>query len=61
MDDHEFLADLLRAASKVLAQEAVNLRYRELGNRSISNDCLGMLNSVARCQILAEKYKAMQS
>lgn len=55
--DGAFLADVLIAASKLLAQEAVNIRYSELGVRSISNECVGTINAAVRCQMLAEKFR----
>lgn len=53
--DRETLVLVLESAAKLLAQEAVQVRYHEFGHPSITNNCVGTLNAAVRCLMLAEK------
>jgi hypothetical protein len=56
-NDNQLLADILRSAAKLLAQESLRIRYKELGS-PFSGQCQGTLNAAVRCQMLAERYGA---
>lgn len=57
-EDRELLADILRAAAKLLAQDAVNrrVRFMLLRDSGEEQESVYQLNAAARCLILADKY-----
>jgi len=63
--DRDLLIDILRAAAKLLAQDALRQRVGYLGfsfghsQYCSEKDYLPTLNAAARCELLAQRYEKM--